>query len=181
MDGQSFDVAPRRSSLCYQVFELRVAVIEKYKVGGTCLHWGCIPTKVILESAEVCSMARRGQEFGVNTGSVTLIFSGIKRREGSSHLPAVEFCSKTWRYPDKGEEADLATLCGNPGRRWHLRCGQRRHHRHRLYSQRAAGRQDRRADHQQRPRIHHGRASGSVICHRGRGHRRGIRIDWNVA
>ena len=33
---------------------MKVALVEKYpKLGGTCLHWGCIPTKVILESAEI--------------------------------------------------------------------------------------------------------------------------------
>ena len=34
---------------------LKVAVVEKYKVGGTCLHWGCIPSKVILEGARAGS------------------------------------------------------------------------------------------------------------------------------
>ncbi len=59
---------------------LKVAVVEKYKVGGTCLHWGCIPTKVILESAEVYSMARRGQEFGVGVQEVTLDYGQVSRR-----------------------------------------------------------------------------------------------------
>lgn len=89
MDGQSFDVAilgggpgGYPAAIRAAQYGLRVAVIEKYKVGGTCLHWGCIPTKVILESAEVYSMARRGQEFGVNTGNVTLDYSQVsKRRE----------------------------------------------------------------------------------------------------
>jgi dihydrolipoamide dehydrogenase len=59
---------------------LKVAVVEKYKVGGTCLHWGCIPTKVILESAEVFSLASGGKEYGVNTGEVTLDYSQVAKR-----------------------------------------------------------------------------------------------------
>jgi dihydrolipoamide dehydrogenase len=59
---------------------LKVAVVEKYKVGGTCLHWGCIPTKAILESAEVFSLARAGKEYGVNTGDVSLDYSQVAKR-----------------------------------------------------------------------------------------------------
>ena len=44
---------------------LKVALIEEDKVGGTCLHRGCIPTKALLESAEVLSLVRRGPEFGI--------------------------------------------------------------------------------------------------------------------
>ena len=48
-------------------FGLNVALIEKDKVGGTCLHRGCIPTKAILHAAEIADMARNGSEFGVHT------------------------------------------------------------------------------------------------------------------
>jgi dihydrolipoamide dehydrogenase len=43
----------------------RVAVIEKDKVGGTCLHRGCIPTKALLHSAEVADAAREAEKYGV--------------------------------------------------------------------------------------------------------------------
>jgi dihydrolipoamide dehydrogenase len=46
---------------------LSVALIEKDKVGGTCLHRGCIPTKAILHAAEVADTAREGSQFGVHT------------------------------------------------------------------------------------------------------------------
>ncbi len=59
---------------------LKVALIEKYKVGGTCLHWGCIPTKVLLESAEVLAMAREGKEYGVSASDVALDYSQVARR-----------------------------------------------------------------------------------------------------
>jgi dihydrolipoamide dehydrogenase len=45
----------------------RVALIEKDKVGGTCLHRGCIPTKALLHAAEVADQAREGEAFGVRS------------------------------------------------------------------------------------------------------------------
>jgi dihydrolipoamide dehydrogenase len=45
----------------------RVALIEKDKVGGTCLHRGCIPTKALLHAAEVADLARAGSTFGVRS------------------------------------------------------------------------------------------------------------------
>jgi len=46
---------------------LRVAMVEKDKVGGTCLHRGCIPSKALLHAAEVADHAREGASIGVNT------------------------------------------------------------------------------------------------------------------
>ena len=44
---------------------LSVALIEKDKLGGTCLHYGCIPTKALLHAAEVADSARESEKFGV--------------------------------------------------------------------------------------------------------------------
>jgi dihydrolipoamide dehydrogenase len=46
---------------------LRVALVEKDKLGGTCLHRGCIPTKALLHAAEVADSARDGARFGVRS------------------------------------------------------------------------------------------------------------------
>ncbi|HZJ39532.1 MAG TPA: FAD-dependent oxidoreductase, partial [Demequina sp.] len=46
---------------------LSVGMVEESKVGGTCLHWGCIPTKALLHAAEVADHARDGESIGVNT------------------------------------------------------------------------------------------------------------------
>ena len=46
---------------------MTVALIEEDKVGGTCLHCGCIPTKALLHAAEVADNAREGAQFGVQT------------------------------------------------------------------------------------------------------------------
>ncbi len=51
---------------------MSVALVEKNKVGGTCLHIGCIPTKALLHSAEVADAARESARFGVQA-----TFSGI--------------------------------------------------------------------------------------------------------
>jgi len=45
---------------------LTVALIEKDKLGGTCLHYGCIPTKALLHAAEVADSARESSHIGVN-------------------------------------------------------------------------------------------------------------------
>jgi dihydrolipoamide dehydrogenase len=49
---------------------LKTAVVEKQKaLGGTCLIWGCIPTKALLEHAHALKVVQRAKEFGVNIGS----------------------------------------------------------------------------------------------------------------
>src|SRR6478609_1923790 len=54
---------------------LSVALVEKGKLGGTCLHVGCIPTKALLHAAEVADSARDSEQFGVNA-----TFEGIDMR-----------------------------------------------------------------------------------------------------
>jgi dihydrolipoamide dehydrogenase len=46
---------------------LSVAIVEKDKLGGTCLHRGCIPTKALLHSAEVADVSRESAKYGVHT------------------------------------------------------------------------------------------------------------------
>ena len=57
-----YAAALRGAQLC-----LDVALIEKDKLGGTCLHRGCIPTKALLHAGELADQAREGAEFGVRT------------------------------------------------------------------------------------------------------------------
>jgi dihydrolipoamide dehydrogenase len=58
---------------------LRTALIEQDKVGGTCLHRGCIPTKALLQSAFLLDAARQGQRLGVRIGEVTLDYPAAAR------------------------------------------------------------------------------------------------------
>jgi len=43
-----------------------VALVERDKLGGTCLHRGCIPTKALLHSAEIADNTREAENFGIN-------------------------------------------------------------------------------------------------------------------
>ncbi|GAA4123537.1 dihydrolipoyl dehydrogenase [Knoellia locipacati] len=56
---------------------LRVALVEKAKLGGTCLHVGCIPTKALLHAAEVADSAREGAQFGVRTTLEGIDMAGV--------------------------------------------------------------------------------------------------------
>ena len=63
---------------------LKVALVEANKLGGTCLHVGCIPTKVLLESSELYHrVSVRGQEFGVNADKVQFDYARIAARRDS--------------------------------------------------------------------------------------------------
>jgi dihydrolipoamide dehydrogenase len=55
-----------------------VALVEKDKVGGTCLHRGCIPTKAILHAAEVADAAREGSRFGVHATIDKIDLAGVQ-------------------------------------------------------------------------------------------------------
>jgi dihydrolipoamide dehydrogenase len=63
---------------------LKVALVEEAKLGGTCLHVGCIPTKALLESSELYHrVSARGGEFGVNADNVRFDYERIAtRRDG---------------------------------------------------------------------------------------------------
>ena len=61
---------------------LRVALVEKYsKFGGTCLHWGCIPTKALLLNADLYEKALHGKEFGILYKDINLDFRLVKARK----------------------------------------------------------------------------------------------------
>jgi dihydrolipoamide dehydrogenase len=61
------------------VLGLSVALVEKDKLGGTCLHRGCIPTKALLHAAEVADSAREGEQFGVRTTLEGVDMGGVNK------------------------------------------------------------------------------------------------------
>ncbi len=84
---------------------LRVAMVEKDKVGGTCLHYGCIPTKAYLHAGEVADSAREGDQFGIHTsfdgvdmvavnkykdGVVSRLYKGLQGLVKSRKIEVVE-------------------------------------------------------------------------------------------
>jgi dihydrolipoamide dehydrogenase len=56
---------------------LSVVLVEKDKLGGTCLHRGCIPTKALLHAAEVADAAREGDQFGVKSSLEGIDIAGV--------------------------------------------------------------------------------------------------------
>jgi len=56
---------------------MRVAMVEKDKVGGTCLHYGCIPTKALLHAGEVADEVRDGSSVGVNASLEGIDMKGV--------------------------------------------------------------------------------------------------------
>jgi dihydrolipoamide dehydrogenase len=61
----------------------RTAIVEKDRMGGTCLVRGCIPTKALLQSSELYTMARDGAAFGVVADNVGFDWSAAQKRKGS--------------------------------------------------------------------------------------------------
>src|SRR5918992_1549291 len=58
---------------------LSVVLVEKDKLGGTCLHRGCIPTKALLHAAEVADAARDSSQFGVKTALEGIDMGGVNK------------------------------------------------------------------------------------------------------
>jgi len=77
---------------------LNTAVVEEQaQPGGTCLHWGCIPTKALLHAAEVLDTTRSAKKFGVRVGDAELDLSTVhryKRKVVQSNAKGVEYLLK---------------------------------------------------------------------------------------
>ena len=84
MADQQFDIvvlgggsAGYATALRAKQLGFSVALIEKEKLGGTCLHRGCVPTKALLHSAEIADVAREGAKYGVNSGVESIDIAGV--------------------------------------------------------------------------------------------------------
>ena len=53
---------------------LNTAIVERAEVGGTCLNWGCIPSKALLRNAEIVSLLKHADEFGIVFDNVRVDF-----------------------------------------------------------------------------------------------------------
>ena len=137
-------------------YGLKVALIEKTdKLGGTCLHVGCIPTKALLFNAEIWDHLQHAAEFGIGfgeggIGAPTLDWSAVLRRKDAiitKHVKGLDFLMK------KHKIAVVTALADLPARRqagvhtvevkaasWRNEFGEgkKRHPRHRLRGQDAA-------------------------------------------
>jgi pyruvate/2-oxoglutarate dehydrogenase complex dihydrolipoamide dehydrogenase (E3) component len=63
-----------------------VAMVERKLIGGTCVNTGCIPTKTLVASAQAAHMARRGADFGVHTGPISVDMRKVKARKDAIML-----------------------------------------------------------------------------------------------
>jgi dihydrolipoamide dehydrogenase len=82
---------------------LNTAVVEKEGLGGTCVLWGCIPAKALLEAANLANRVKHAAEFGVNVGEVKTDYGVAMKRSrdvSSKNSKGVEFLFKknkiTW-------------------------------------------------------------------------------------
>ncbi len=79
-------------------YGLKVALLEKTdKLGGTCLHWGCIPTKSMLFSAELWDHLKHADRYGINVGDVKVNWQGVLARKDdviTKHTKGLDFLMK---------------------------------------------------------------------------------------
>lgn len=79
---------------------LSVAVIEREGLGGTCVLWGCIPAKALLESASLANKVRHAADFGVTVGEVSYDYGTAMRRSravSTQNSKGVEFLFKKYK------------------------------------------------------------------------------------
>jgi dihydrolipoamide dehydrogenase len=75
--GPAGDVAALRGAQ----LGAQVTLIERAELGGTCLNWGCIPTKSLLATADLLRKIRRAEEFGIEVGDVRIDFPRMMERK----------------------------------------------------------------------------------------------------
>jgi len=82
---------------------MSVGVVEREGLGGTCVLWGCIPAKALLESASLATKVSKAKEFGITVGDVTLDYGVAMKRSravSTQNSKGVEFLFKknkiTW-------------------------------------------------------------------------------------
>ncbi len=105
----------------------RVAIAERKHVGGSCINFGCTPTKAAIASARVAHLARRGAEFGLRIPAVEIDYSAVLERARRIVMKSREGLESSLK------ESDHLTLLraharfeGRDGDRFRLRAGEER-------------------------------------------------------
>ena len=172
---------------------LKVALVDEDKIGGTCLHRGCIPTKALLESAAFVERVRHAKDYGLTLpGEAAVDYAAMAARRDAvvkrmwTGLKTLVDKNKVDLDPGPRPPRRPAEGPRQPGRRGrHARRGRRadppgdrRHPRDRLAGQVAAGpRARRQADRHQRRRPPDGHAAQGHRHRRRRRGRRRVRLD----
>jgi dihydrolipoamide dehydrogenase len=89
---------------------LRTAVVERDRLGGVCLHWGCVPTKALLYSAELAQRLRDAEALGLETGPVRVNFGRMHQRKAE----VVERTHKGVQYLMRKHKIDVFAGTGRP-------------------------------------------------------------------
>src|ERR671914_793514 len=79
---------------------LSTAVVEREGLGGTCVLWGCIPAKALLESAALANRVRHASDFGVTVGEVVYDYGAAMKRSravSTQNSKGVEFLFKKYK------------------------------------------------------------------------------------
>src|SRR5436189_4226841 len=90
---------------------LKTAIVERDKLGGICLNWGCIPTKALLRSSEIWHLMHRLNEFGFSADNFKFDIAKIveRSRKVSQQLSnGVAFLMKKHKIAVINGEAQLA-------------------------------------------------------------------------
>jgi len=103
---------------------MNVGVVEREGLGGTCVLWGCIPAKALLESASIAEKVKHGAEFGVTAGEVKLDYGVAMKRSravSNQNSKGVEFLFKknkiTWiRGTGRVTSKNTVTVKGADGK-----------------------------------------------------------------
>ncbi|HXV17407.1 MAG TPA: FAD-dependent oxidoreductase, partial [Gemmatimonadaceae bacterium] len=90
---------------------MNVAVIERDGLGGTCVLWGCIPAKALLESAYIAEKVKKAKDFGVNVGETSYDYGVAMKRSravAEQNSKGVSFLFKKHKVTSIKGEAKLS-------------------------------------------------------------------------
>jgi len=59
---------------------VKVALVDKENLGGDCLHYGCVPSKTLIQSAKAAHLTRNGRKYGVTASGLAIDFEGVMQR-----------------------------------------------------------------------------------------------------
>lgn len=104
-----------------------VALIEAEHLGGSCVNFGCTPTKAVIASARVAHLARRGKEFGIQIGDVKPDFGAVLGRARAIVERSLASLDEHLAQADNPRLIrGWARLCGRDGEHFVLSVGDRR-------------------------------------------------------
>ena len=86
----------------------KVALVEKEKLGGDCLHYGCVPTKSLVHTARIISLIHRSEEFGLNPVKVDIEFKKIM-----DHMKSIQQKIGKHDDPARFEKMGIKLFFGN--------------------------------------------------------------------